>query len=1064
MWTAYSERFERNGILADLDAAHVERRRYRMLIFLLAVAFGILQVCLAGYSLGVGNQTIQIPYLKYLINPQLYAQDPAVIETINYYPSYAYKLLAYICVLVDYQIVYAVLHIVCSACLFGALLYASYILFGELWSGIICSLMVLIGQHHALAGADIYSIGFTHTWLSIPWMMWCLVIFWQQRHIMAGLLLGLLFNIHALHAAYAAVFIAAMSLAIYPPRQLWRLGLIAGVAFVCALPTLIDIVINRQTIGDQWWALMEIRSAHHSFPIHLWEEGDGSIARFAQIVLFGALALPFVREPFHRRMAVATWLVFMLFLLVGFIGTSSVSIVKAQLWRSSGLMLLLVCLLCGHGIFRAWREKEVPYMCLAAVLSCSCICAAIPGLQGFLYVLLSVATLLSLWVGSLTWRGAACVGALHICVLLSYFYLSIPLFTFSSEIFVDWTWIRISIIGLSLLCILGVIIRIGRPNWPGFVTQANLSILGLSTAFLMMLSPMLQQNSNAWLDLQNWVKFNTEKDALIASPSNRSGFRIHAERSIVGEWRDGTQLYFMPDYADQWRERMSALQLGLRINELERNLEDRGRSYIYANDEELLALADNWKLNYLVLPSSRPTELKQVYHNQQWQLCVPEVKPPPPTPDFVKNEELWQAQKAFVKHTIEPNIQRYRKRDFELRILDADGKPLQNTAYALTLQKHDFGFGAGLPFFKQHKQNKKKRFVPPIVKDTDLEHFKQVFNWSTIPYSAKWFYTEPVEGQRFWDDLDAYVEWCAANNVDIEYHFVTGYYPQWLKKKDKEGKQAALLKHTNEIIDRYGEHIKHWQVVNEKHLLRESVKAFQLFRERMPEAKLGISDCARFYTKQKPGSKKRNQDLLRGMNEVKWLRKQGVELDFFAFHGHRPFGLYADLNVLYETLDAFQDEGLRVHISEFGMHVNKTILGDVRGGQWNADLQGEYYALIYKACFSHPTVDVINMWGTSAQTWMTGSGIVDKEGKPKPAFFHLKKLIHEELHSHEQGTVPIHGRVKHNVFYGDYELVLSNTEKKDLRIPLILDRQAKSIWEIKIDPVQYQVMSVEAVE
>src|SRR5918993_452785 len=56
-------------------------------ILLLALA----QVMWAGYRLGVGNQTIQIPFLKRSIDADLYKGDAMVEQTLPFYSSYFYK-------------------------------------------------------------------------------------------------------------------------------------------------------------------------------------------------------------------------------------------------------------------------------------------------------------------------------------------------------------------------------------------------------------------------------------------------------------------------------------------------------------------------------------------------------------------------------------------------------------------------------------------------------------------------------------------------------------------------------------------------------------------------------------------------------------------------------------------------------------------------------------------------------------------------------------------------------------------------------------------------------------
>src|SRR4051794_31383153 len=60
-------------------------RAYEWLSICLLLSLG--QVIWAGYRLGVGNQSIQIPFLKHLLDPALYANDPMVTQTQGAYPT-----------------------------------------------------------------------------------------------------------------------------------------------------------------------------------------------------------------------------------------------------------------------------------------------------------------------------------------------------------------------------------------------------------------------------------------------------------------------------------------------------------------------------------------------------------------------------------------------------------------------------------------------------------------------------------------------------------------------------------------------------------------------------------------------------------------------------------------------------------------------------------------------------------------------------------------------------------------------------------------------------------------
>ena len=545
---------------------------------------------------------------------------------------------------------------------------------------------------------------------------------------------------------------------------------------------------------------------------------------------------------------------------------------------------------------------------------------------------------------------------------------------------------------------------------------------------------MLGTEDNAWVDAQKWARANTPQDAVFLTPVHRSGFRIHSQRAVVTEWRDGTLLYFAPDFAEEWWRRVKATLPGVEMDKEKRQIIQPGLDYYSAlGDGQLIKLCDRYHVDFLLLPKSYLGNLQIVYSNQAWNIAQP--KGMKPVPSGVKDEETWHAQETFLRDVVEPNIEKHRKGDLTIEIRDVDGKAIYDLKYQLELTRHAFHFGSGLGFFVEPPKKPDYDFIPSVVKEVDKKHFLQVFNFSTIPYSGKWFYLEAEEGKPFYDDLDAYVNWCFENKIGIEYHFVTGYPPKWLESRPQEEKQQQLLKHSNELIDLYGGKIQYWQVVNEKHLLNESIAAFKLFRQRLPDAKLGISDCARFYSPHQAGSQARFDDLTRGLKEIRWLKEQGVELDFFGFHGHRPFGLWADFRASYEALDVFEKEGIRVHITEFGIHEVHNIEGDVREGQWNADLQGRYYEMIYSTMFSHPVVDAINMWGMSANTWMTGSGLVDKDGQPKPSFHVLNNLIHKKWHTSQKGILPLNGKINCRAFYGDYLLRVELEDGKKIDIP-----------------------------
>ncbi|MBD3183419.1 hypothetical protein GF312_14065 [Candidatus Poribacteria bacterium] len=63
-----------------------------------------------------------------------------------------------------------------------------------------------------------------------------------------------------------------------------------------------------------------------------------------------------------------------------------------------------------------------------------------------------------------------------------------------------------------------------------------------------------------WVDVQRWCKENTPVDALHLVVRNTGGFRIHSQRAIVGDWKDGAPCVFSEKYAKKWWARMQELK------------------------------------------------------------------------------------------------------------------------------------------------------------------------------------------------------------------------------------------------------------------------------------------------------------------------------------------------------------------------------------------------------------------------------------------------------------------------------------------------------------------------
>jgi hypothetical protein len=119
-------------------------------------------------------------------------------------------------------------------------------------------------------------------------------------------------------------------------------------------------------------------------------------------------------------------------------------------------------------------------------------------------------------------------------------------------------------------------------------------------------------DSGDWRDVQDWVRLNTPKDAIFLTPPQETGFRVFSERTVVGEWKDGTQQYFDEEFALEWGRRMEALG---------------PQGFVKLPDARLLELAQRYRAAYVVVPPRKRHEgLQEVYRNGHYAVyAVPGI-------------------------------------------------------------------------------------------------------------------------------------------------------------------------------------------------------------------------------------------------------------------------------------------------------------------------------------------------------------------------------------------------------------------------------------------------------
>lgn len=1033
-------------------------RATRSVLWLLAcVLLATAHVLMAGYRLGVGNQTIQIPFIKKYIaddaSIKLFENDQMVGQTIDNYPSYFFKALAVAVKAWDVAPVYLALHFLTAFAVLAGAYALCKAIFRDGWTGLVMIAILFFGHHRALAGDEMYSVGFTHTWFVFPLAIFAMVLLYRGWTLAAFLLAGFIFNLHALTSAYLAVMFGFWGL--LNLRTIgWRKLLLCCAAFgVVAVPTLYLMLQHRQSFDAQWVFLTRVRSPDHSFPTTWWQTNTADVPRMALLLGLFALSLSFPAPENRQRTTLALVAAVLILFVEGFVFSELLPVpvvMRAQLFRSSRLLQVLLFAHIAWGIVQGFRgdpDKPRPWYwpleILAAALTL--IALSVKGLVPLLPIAFAVTALVALLAGRLSWLQALVVGAVGVVVLMAWHQIQFAIPGLRGETlhlgdlgtrigaFFD-AWRDPSNLGLLIALLSGVglwvVSRLRLASWANvtFVAQGALVCILL---FATLRKPLLadQASDDPWVDVQRWAATSTPAEATFLTPPDRSGFRMYSDRSVVGEWRDGTQMYFTATYGKEWYERMQTLRPGIMYNEKGTQQLSPGKALVQLDDNQIIALARQFKASHIVLPADgRERNLKSVYANDQWAVYTPQSL----IPEGVVGKDVWLQQLRFMDDVVLPNIEKHRKGDVRVELLDPAGRPLAGVAYDVRFKRHRFGFGASLPFFGEVPEGQSRRpdHKPAPITDEEKRLFLEVFNYSVIPFSSKWCYIEPEEGQRTYRELDRHVDWLHENGIEMEFHYLSGLPPMWAERKSSLQIRDLYHKHCFETVERYKDKVRHWQVVNDEFYLEISDPVFETLRKKYPNLRLGLSDCTSFY------SRGRDVDEIepRGVDQVRDLKGRKVPLDFFSLHGHSPHGVWPDFREVYSVFEKFEKAGVRVNVSEMMIPLGRRgggfgstgapILGPVRTGQWTPELQADVFEWFFTVCFSHPNCDSVNYWNFGPDALVGGAGMLDADMKPKPSYERVRHLIKERWWTKVPPGKAAGGQVAFRGFHGDYEIAV----------------------------------------
>ncbi len=421
---------------------------------------------------------------------------------------------------------------------------------------------------------------------------------------------------------------------------------------------------------------------------------------------------------------------------------------------------------------------------------------------------------------------------------------------------------------------------------------------------------------------------------------------------------------------------------------------------------------------------------------------------------LTEQDDARQTRNETVLSQAWENIEKFRKGDAQIKILDSKGKSVGRAQIKITQISHDFKFGCYL----------KIDDLAPEKLPEYASRFARLFNYAAV--GTYWDFVENKRGVEHWSWFERETALAEKLNLKVQAAPVlwgtnAAGTPSWLPTNKPELSEAlenrirsSLMKNSNAV----GE----WEIVNEPlapktDFFAEVIgadyieTAFAQARRTAPKKRLLINEYGIFGADEKH---RYNRDKY--LELLQRMTLKNVPFDVIGIQAHADGEWFEPANVA-EQLDRYAALGKPIQITEFSAQTldyddRRTpleISGTYRSGVWNANRQAEFYREFYTVAFGNPQVEAITTWGLDDQrSWLPGIGLIDERGAAKPNYQTLDRLINDEWRTKLQVNTAA-GSTGFRGFYGVYEVEVSAGGKR-LKSKFELKENGKNEWLLHV--------------
>ena len=441
--------------------------------------------------------------------------------------------------------------------------------------------------------------------------------------------------------------------------------------------------------------------------------------------------------------------------------------------------------------------------------------------------------------------------------------------------------------------------------------------------------------------------------------------------------------------------------------------------------------------------------------------------------------DLFEAQSEATEKRVADGIERYRKGDAKIKLVDGNGAPVPNVSVKINQISHAFRFGANIFMLDELETDRKNAEYK--------RQFAEVFNMATLPFY--WGTLEPERYKPRYDkdspriyrrpSPDRCLEFCEKHGIEPREHGLAydQFFPDWITGLDEAQTEREFERHFSEIAERYADRIPTIEVVNEmewpqgKSVLYDRPDfiewCFRLAEKYFPDNELVINE----HSIPAWEGQCRTADKYYAFIEANMLRGARIDAIGMQFHlFNKREEEYERTRRMLNPTDLYKHMDLYALLGK-PLQITEVTIPSYSWEPEDEEIQADLLERLYSIWFSHPAVEQIIYWNlvdgyahvfvddpdkiratqgdmTLGENYYHG-GLLRFDLTPKPAYERLKKLTREVWHTECELVTDENGEASFRGFFGDYDVEV-NANGVTLSYKMTHSKHAPTVLDIRI--------------